>query len=88
MRDLRVRKRIRLSGYDYSSEGYYFITICVRDGHEILSEIVGANCVRPHLTEIGVVVENEILRMTLYTGISSFFFKPPRSNQLCLPGWE
>jgi len=24
----------------------------------------------------------------LYTGISSFFFKPPRSNQLCLPGWE
>ena len=64
MRDLRVRKRIRLSGYDYSSEGYYFITICVRDGHVILSEIVGANCVRPHLTEIGVVVENEILRMT------------------------
>jgi len=24
----------------------------------------------------------------LYTGISAFFLRKPRSNQLCLPGWR
>jgi len=31
-----VRKCIRLDGYDYSAVGYYFITICVKDKHEML----------------------------------------------------
>ncbi len=25
------RKRLRLSGYDYSSDGYYFITVCTQN---------------------------------------------------------
>jgi len=59
--ELPTRKDIRLKGYNYSSAGYYFITICVKDRHEMLGRIdVGANCVRPHLSEYGNVVEAEI----------------------------
>jgi len=35
------RKNIRLKDYDYSKEGMYFITICVKDRKCILSKIVG-----------------------------------------------
>ena len=35
------RKTLRLQGYDYSTDGAYFITICVEDGHELLATIVG-----------------------------------------------
>ena len=34
------RKPTRLSGFDYSSAGAYFVTICARDRMKILSEIV------------------------------------------------
>ena len=33
------RKQIRLKEYDYSKEGYYFITICTKDRKQILSKI-------------------------------------------------
>jgi len=36
---LPMRKNIRLQEYDYSSAGYYFITICINDGHEIFGNI-------------------------------------------------
>ena len=35
------RKQIRLKGYDYSSEGYYFITICTQNRKNILANVVG-----------------------------------------------
>ena len=38
--DLPQRKRIRLKEYDYSTEGYYFITICTEDRKRVLSEII------------------------------------------------
>ncbi|MCL2089082.1 MAG: hypothetical protein FWH14_06335 [Oscillospiraceae bacterium] len=41
MRQMRTRKIIRLKGHDYSDSGVYFITICVKDGHEMLGSIVG-----------------------------------------------
>jgi len=59
-RELPVRKNIRLEGYDYSQDGCYHITICVKDRHEMLGRIVGTNCVRPLLSDIGNVVETEI----------------------------
>ena len=40
-RDLPVRKHPRLKGYDYSKNGAYFITLCVKDGHEMLGTFVG-----------------------------------------------
>lgn len=46
--DLPQRKKIRLDGYDYSSCGVYYITICVKEKQPILwVPNVGANCVRP-----------------------------------------
>ena len=40
-KELRVRKHPRLKNYDYSSNGAYFITFCVKDRHEMLGQIVG-----------------------------------------------
>jgi hypothetical protein len=34
------RRSIRLPGYDYSSPGFYFVTICVRDRRPLLGEVV------------------------------------------------
>ena len=36
---LPQRKQIRLKEYDYSEEGYYFITICTKNRKEILGTI-------------------------------------------------
>ena len=60
MKELSTRKNIRLKNYDYSSAGYYFVTICVKDGHMMLGDVVGAASCRPHLTDIGSIVETEI----------------------------
>jgi len=61
MKELQVRKSIRLKGYDYSRAGYYFLTMCVKDGHEMLGSIdVGTNCVRPRLSEYGEIIKKEI----------------------------
>ena len=39
-RELPKRKSTRLKNFDYSSAGAYFVTICVRDRMQILSEII------------------------------------------------
>ena len=39
-KDLPKRKSTRLKNFDYSSAGAYFVTICVRDRMQILSEII------------------------------------------------
>ena len=39
--DLAKRKQNRLENYDYSQEGAYFITICVKDRKKVLCDIVG-----------------------------------------------
>jgi len=33
------RRSIRLSGYDYSSAGFYYVTICVQGKESLLGEI-------------------------------------------------
>ena len=39
-KELPQRKSTRLKNFDYSSAGTYFVTICVRDRMQILSEII------------------------------------------------
>ena len=39
-KQLPQRKPTRLSDFDYSTEGAYFVTICTQDRKQILSEIV------------------------------------------------
>jgi REP element-mobilizing transposase RayT len=64
VKDLSVRKSIRLQGYDYSSAGYYFVTVCVKDGHEMLGKVTVGSGFHPRpsieLTDIGVEVQNTI----------------------------
>jgi len=58
-KELHVRKNIRLKDYDYSKAGYYHITMCVQDGHELLwveEQGVGARNARP-LSHIGETVK-------------------------------
>ena len=58
------RKRNRLSGYDYSTCNYYFLTICTKDRKCIFGD-PGA------LNEIGSIVRDHILKIgTYYDGIT------------------
>jgi len=41
VKELAVRKHPRMKGYNYSRNGAYFITFCVKYRHEILGKIVG-----------------------------------------------
>ena len=70
-KELPVRKKIRLEGYNYSQDGYYHITICVENGHEMLAQIVGdaAHGVpRVELTDIGKVVKHYIENIDIVYG--------------------
>ena len=65
-RELPVRKNIRLKEYDYSSAGYYFVTMCVKGRHEMLGKIVGDAPLRvPHceLSEYGIFVNEQIQKI-------------------------
>ena len=42
-KQLPKRKRLRLQGYDYSSEGCYFLTICTEHRRNLLSTVVGGD---------------------------------------------
>ncbi|MCX6826443.1 MAG: transposase [candidate division Zixibacteria bacterium] len=50
----KKRKPIRLKGYDYSSEGAYYVTICTQDRKCILGEIVNGKMI---LNEFGNIVK-------------------------------
>ena len=61
-KELRQRKDNRLKNHDYSTAGAYFVTLCVKDMHEVLSKIapVGARIARPSLSKAGGIVETAI----------------------------
>lgn len=57
------RKKIRLEGYDYASEGAYFVTVCVKNKNVSLWQNVGADSIRPQavcLSHAGKIVETAI----------------------------
>ncbi len=60
--ELPKRKSARLKGYDYSSVGLYFITICTHNRKCLFSNIVGAIHESPEnkLTEYGQIAEQNI----------------------------
>ena len=60
------RKAIRLKGFDYSSAGAYFITVCIKDRRPILWKNVGAAISRPDqvpLSAIGQIVDTAIAQI-------------------------
>ena len=63
MKDLQKRKNIRLDEFDYSKNGYYYITICTKNREKILGEIVGDGVLdvpKMKLSYFGVIAENVI----------------------------
>ena len=56
----KSRHSIRLRGYDYSQDGWYFITTCVKNFEEIFGEISSEGDFIPN--EIGKIIEEEWLR--------------------------
>ena len=66
--DLVQRKKIRLSNFDYSSRGAYFITICVTDRHALLWE-QGTDITlkdQPPLNQNGSIVQAGIEQITAH----------------------
>ena len=66
MNDLPNRKPIRLTEYDYSSAGAYFITICTANREKIFWNAVGADIIRPEnvpLSAVGKTAEQGILQV-------------------------
>ena len=59
--ELPKRKPTRLKEFDYSQNGYYFITICTKDRKRILSKIVGEGSPLPKLTLHGEIIQKYIL---------------------------
>ena len=65
---LPQRKQIRLKEYDYSEEGYYFITICTKNRMKILGEIKYKDeYYQPtiQLTKEGIIIDKYLKRMHL-----------------------
>lgn len=55
--DERKRKPIRLSGYDYTQNGSYFITICTKNRIEWFGEIKNKNII---LNNYGKIVDQQL----------------------------
>jgi len=53
MRYTPIRKIIRLQGYDYSKNGAYFVTICIKDKMKILGDNTDGKII---LSKIGTIV--------------------------------
>ena len=74
MKDLPQRKEIRLEGYDYSENGAYFVTICVKGRHEMLGSVVGGGVLdapRIELSALGKIVADRIDEMNgIYQHVS------------------
>jgi len=55
------RRSIRLKGYDYSKEGFYFITICCENKAKIFGEIIDGKMI---LNDFGRIANEEWLNTT------------------------
>ena len=69
-KELPKRKSTRLKHYDYSATGVYFVTICIRDRKQILSEIV--KMIRPVTDETGNSTVGEGSPLPLYSEIGRY----------------
>jgi REP element-mobilizing transposase RayT len=54
MNEIKHRKQNRLKGFDYSSNGYYYITICTQERKHYFGEIVNDEI---NLSEIGKIAK-------------------------------
>ena len=69
---LPVRKTLRISQYDYSTPGAYFLTFCTHNRKQMLSRIVGAihESPVPQLTAWGSIVDTTIKNIPEHLGVN------------------
>jgi len=61
--ELNNRKSIRLSGYNYSNNGYYFVTICTQDRQCLFGNIQNTNMI---LNDLGEIVESVLKTLPIH----------------------
>lgn len=71
---MKNRHSIRLPDYNYSSKGFYFITICSKDKKCILSYVDSRGKI--HLTEIGSIVNFYLSKSYYYLNINEYIIMP------------
>jgi len=62
-KNLPKRKDLRLKGFDYSSTGAYFLTICTQHRKNILGAIVGEGFPLPKLSPYGIIADRWIQKI-------------------------
>ena len=67
MKEYTRQNSLRLQGYDYSRPGYYFITVCTKDGEVFFGEIRDG---RMYLNEYGHTAEAELRKTAEMTNIA------------------
>lgn len=86
--EISQRKPNRLENYDYSQEGTYFITICVKDRKPILSKIVGTgvpDCPKIILLPHGQIADryiNQLNNFYDYISIDKYVIMPDHIHLL------
>ena len=66
------RRSIRLKGYDYSQQGQYFITVCIKNKREMFGNIENDEM---KLNDAGVMIQSEWLNLTTrFENISLDYF--------------
>ena len=90
MAELPKRKPTRLSGWDYSSPGAYFVTICTHEKRCTLSRIVvGEQLAAPEvsLSAIGKIVDDQIRSLPArfpFLAVDSYVIMPNHIHLLLI----
>lgn len=82
--ELPKRKRTRLSGYDYSSQNYYFVTICVDNKKPLFGNKEGLN-------KLGEIAEKLLLDIPRHfegVGIDKFVIMPDHIHAIIVIGCD
>ncbi len=72
----RNRRSIRLKGYDYSSDGAYFLTICVRNCECLLGEIQNGQMMLNHYGESVRAVWEDLPNQVLDIDLDEYVIMP------------
>lgn len=73
---MRTRKHIRLRNFDYSSEAWYFITICTKNRAHTLGEIEDGQMCLSAIVKQANLYWNEIPKHFPHTELGEFIIMP------------
>ena len=89
--ELQKRKQIRLKSYNYSQNGYYFITICTKDKEHTLCDPKGTLKEDNSfvLSEIGNSVNLSVENIhTIYDGVTVDYYEIVQYIQMNPLKWQ